>query len=325
MKIVLLSLTLLLMGCNSKVEINVGSSVELTKWNETENTKGLIKYIKDSATEGHENYVPPIDRIAVFDNDGTLWSEQPFYYPVQALLDFYKEIIVIKHKKGISSVDTILKNGVHKASKKDLVFVLKTIQSGTTNEEFEQFVKLWLTTKKHKKFEKLYYKMTYAPMTELLNILKENDYEVFMVTGGETQFARVLNRISYQLPEQNIIGTTFSKKVIEEDGQMKVIRTNDDFFLNDKEGKIVSIVEKIGKVPTIAFGNSDGDFAMLKYTKLNSKYKTYAAVIRHDDEPREFLYDRETHVGKLDKVLDESSKYGIEIISMKKDFKILFE
>ena len=329
MKIFIMLLSLFLLSCNSKMEFNLDrdlvSNIDLLNWNKTDTTKGLVEYIRNSTNKDHKRFVPVVDRVAVFDNDGTLWSEQPLYYPFESLFDFYKEIIVLKLSKGSTKVNSLLDKGIDKVSKEELVFLLKFVQSGTTNEEFEAFVKLWLTTRKHKKMHRLYYKMTFSPMRELLKVLKENKYQIFMVTGGGTQYARVLNKISYNFPEQNIIGSTFSKKVVEEDGQIKVIRTSDNIFLNDKEGKIISIVERIGKVPTIAIGNSDGDFAMLKYTKLNSNYKTYAAVVRHDDESREFLYDRKTHVGRLDKVLDQSNKYNINIISMKKDFKVIFE
>ncbi len=317
--LLLVILTSLLCSCQSSRL----PKAELKYWNNTKTTQRLINYLEDVSNKNSKNFIPLEDRIAVFDNDGTLWGEFPSYVQVNALVDFYKDVTVGKYKKADPVVDKVIMNYPNVKDMNELVQALLTTQAANSNEEYIEYMSKWLDTNKHPKVNKRYIDMAYAPSVELLNLLQEFNFKVFMVTGGGTQFARVLNSKVYHLPSYQVFGSRFGKTFSEE-GKLVFKREAKMTFNNDKDGKAINILELIGKVPVFVLGNSDGDFAMAKHTALNSKYKFFIGIIHHDDEKREFSYDRNSHVGKLDKILDQASKYSIDIISMKEDFKQIY-
>lgn len=309
----------LFISCNKKSS----PKTELKYWNDTPVTKKIKTYLKDISDEKSKNFIPKSERIAVFDNDGTLWGEYPMYVQFIALLDFYKDIIVGKYNRSNALVDEVVEQFPNVKDKGKLYQALLDMQAGVTNDEYMEYMAKWLATKKHPKLKKKYTQLVYAPSVELMRTLEAFDFKVFIVTGGGTHFVRTLNNIVYDLPSYQIIGTRFGKK-FSENGKVEFQNQAKLAFLNDKENKPVGILEHIGKVPVFVLGNSDGDFAMGKYTSLNSKFKSFVGIIHHDDSAREFAYDRDSHVGKLDKVLSEGDKYFVNLISMKKDFKQIY-
>lgn len=246
------------------------------------------------------------------------------YVQFIAMADFYKDVIVGKHNKNSAIVDDVLAKFPNIKDERKLYQALFEMQAGVSNQEYMDYMKNWLKTAKHPKLNVNYTDLVYAPSVELIRTLEKFQFKVFIVTGGGVHFVRALNEVVYGLPPYQVIGTRFEKEFKVSDGKAVFENQAKLKFLNDKEGKPVGILEHIGKVPVFVLGNSDGDFAMGKYTSLSSPYKTFVGIIRHDDKEREFSYDKDSHVGKLDKILTQGKDFSINIISMKNDFKEIY-
>jgi len=277
---------------------------------------------------GSDDFVAPPERIAVFDNDGTLWSEQPMYVQAVFVFDRIKQLAPQhpewKEQKPFAS---ILKGDIEKAlagSKPALLEMMLATHAGMTTEEFEQIVSEWIATARHPQTGKLYTERVYQPMLELLDYLRANGFKTFIVSGGGIEFMRSWAEQVYGIPPEQVIGSSIKTEYQLRDGKPVIARLPELDFVDDKEGKPLAINLHIGRRPIAAFGNSDGDFQMLEWTTAGTG-KRLAVYIHHDDAEREVAYDRNSHIGRLNRGLDEAPKRGWTVVSMKNDWKTLFK
>jgi phosphoserine phosphatase len=299
----------------------------LPSWNDGKAKQSIITFVERVTTEGSPDYVVPAERIATFDNDGTLWCEQPMYVQAFFVLDRIKQMAPQhpewKDKEPFASVlkgdmKSALAGGEHA-----VVALMAAAHSGMTTDEFEKSVTDWITTTRHPKTGKLFTEMAFQPMLELLTYLRANGFKTFIVSGGGIEFMRPwAERVYGILPEQ-VVGTSGGLKFEMRDGLPVILKTPELVLNDDKEGKPVGIQRHIGRRPIAAFGNSDGDLQMLQYTAAGSGPR-FCLYIHHTDAEREYAYDRESHVGRLDKGLDEAAAKGWTVVSMKDDWKTIF-
>jgi hypothetical protein len=271
--------------------------------------------------------VPPPERIAAFDNDGTLWSEQPMYFQLFFALDRVKEMAPQhpewKNKEPFAS---LLKGDVEAAlagGDKAILEIVMATHAGMTTTEFEKIVKDWIATARHPRTKRRYTEMIYQPMLELLAYLRANDFKTFIVSGGGIEFMRPWTEAVYGIPPEQVVGSSIKTQFeMRSDGPV-LVRLPKINFIDDKEGKPVGINAHIGRRPIAAFGNSDGDLQMLQWTTAGDGAR-FALLVHHTDADREWAYDRKSHIGKLDKALDEANAKGWTVVDMKKDWKVLF-
>jgi phosphoserine phosphatase len=299
----------------------------LSSWNEGATKQAIVAFVRAVTEKGGKDYVPPAERIAVFDNDGTLWAEQPMYFQLAFALDRVKALAP-KHPEWktkepfASLVKGDLKNALAGGEKAMLEIVMAT-HAGMTTEEFEKIVRDWIATAKHPKTGRLYREMTYQPMVELLRYLRANGFKTYIVSGGGIEFMRPWVGQAYGIPPEQVIGSTIRTKFEMRDGKPVITRLPEIDFIDDKEGKPVAINKFIGRRPIAAFGNSDGDLQMLQYTAAGAG-RRFMLIVHHDDGEREFAYDRQSHIGRLDKAWDEAKAKGWAVVSMKRDWKRIF-
>lgn len=298
----------------------------LPSWTNTGPKQAITAFVEKVAHAGNADFIPPAERIAVFDNDGTLWSEQPMYF--QAFFIFDRIMALApqhpewKDKEPFASV---LKGDVKAAlagGEKALLEMAMATHAGTTTDEFEKIVTGWITTAKHPKTGKLYTEMVYQPMLELLAYLRAKGFKTFIVSGGGIEFMRPWAEKVYGIPPEQVIGSSIRTKYEIRDGKPVLARLPELDFIDDKAGKPVGIQQHIGRRPVMAFGNSDGDFQMLEWT-TSGKGPRFGLIVHHDDADREWAYDRESHIGRLDKALDAAPEKGWIIASMRNDWKTI--
>jgi phosphoserine phosphatase len=300
---------------------------DLPSWNDGAAKQSIVDFVTAVTTEGGPDYVAPTDRIATFDNDGCLWSEQPMYVQLAFALDRVKAMAPDHPEwsdtepfKSVLAGDL---KGVMAGGEHGLVEILAATHAGMTTDEFATIASDWIATAKHPKTGKLYTQMVYQPMLELLAYLRANGFETFIVSGGGTEFMRPWTEKVYGIPPQNVVGSSIKTKYEVVDGKPVINRLAAIDFVDDKEGKPLGINSHIGKRPIAAFGNSDGDFQMLQWTTAGNG-KRFGLIVHHDDAEREVAYDRDSHIGQLDKGLDEGPKLGWTIVSMKDDWKQIY-
>jgi hypothetical protein len=298
----------------------------LPSWNDTSPKKAIITFVEKVTKEGSSDFVPTAERIAVFDNDGTLWSEQPMYFQAFFIFDRIKALAP-QHPEWAEKEPfaSVLKGDFKSAlagGEKALLEMAMATHAGMTTGEFEKIVSDWITTAKHPKTGKPYTEMVYQPMLEVLTYLRANGFKTFIVSGGGIEFMRPWAEKVYGVPPEQVIGSSIRTKYEVVDGKPAIIRLPELNFIDDKAGKPVGIQQHIGRRPLMAFGNSDGDFQMLEWT-TSGRNPGFALIVHHDDAEREFAYDRESHVGMLSKGLDEGPKRGWTIVSMKDDWKVI--
>lgn len=296
----------------------------LPSWNEGTSKSNILKYVKQSTESQSPQFIPVKDRIAVFDNDGTLWSERPVYFQLYFAMDRAK-ILAPKYPewKTTEPFKSVLANdmaGVLKSGEHGLLEIVNATHSGMDVETFQSMVKEWLKVSKHPTMDRPYTDLIYQPMMELIKYLEANDFKVYIVSGGGIDFMRSFVPQMYGIPEEHIIGS--NGKVHYENGN--IIKDDEINFIDDKETKPVAIYYTIGKRPVAAFGNSDGDFAMMLYTEANKHHKTLQLYVHHTDDKREFAYDRKSHIGKLNKGLDYAKANGWTIVDMKNDWNVIY-
>ncbi len=303
------------------------NSDPLPSWNEGATKQSIIDFVNGITDENSPNFVKPEDRIATFDNDGTLWSEQPYYFQLAFALDKVKAMAPDHPEwkeqqpfKAIIENDmkTILESGTE-----GLMEIVMTSHTGMTTTEFEQIVKEWINNARHPKTNKLYKEMVYQPMLELLDYLRANGFKTYIVSGGGIEFMRPWTEEGYGIPSEQVIGSTIKTKFEIVDGKPVLVRLPELDFLDDKEGKPIAINKFIGKRPIASFGNSDGDIQMLQWTAAGAG-KRFMLLVHHTDAEREWAYDRESHIEKLDKGLDEAIAKGWVVVDMKNDWKIIY-
>ena len=296
----------------------------LASWNDGKSKREILNYVNTVTDPKSPDFIPLEDRIATFDNDGTLWSEQPMYFQlffamdrVKALAPQYPEWKTTHPFKAVLENDmkSVMKSGEH-----GLLQIVNATHSGMDVETFQEEVKAWLKTAKHHTLNRPYTDLIYQPMMELIQYLEANDFKVYIVSGGGIDFMRAFVPEKYGIPQENIIGS--SGKVHYKEG--KIIKDAAIYFIDDKETKPLAIYRNIGKRPVVAFGNSDGDFAMMKYTEANKKFKTLQLYVHHTDDKREVAYDRKSHIGKLDKGLDYGLKNNWTIVDMKNEWRVVY-
>ncbi|PHS36776.1 MAG: haloacid dehalogenase [Sulfurovum sp.] len=296
----------------------------LPSWNEGISKQSIINYVTAVTKENTADFIPVKDRIAVFDNDGTLWAEQPAYFQLFFAMDMVKKH-VSEHPewKTTEPFKSVLANdikGVMKSVEKGLISLVNATHSNMDVETFQEEVRTWLKTAKHPTKNRPYDKLIYQPMMEVIQYLEANDFKVYIVSGGGIDFMRAFVPEVYGIPQEHIIGSKGEVKY--ENG--KIIKLPEIHFIDDKETKPVAINYHIGKRPVAAFGNSDGDFAMMEYTEANDKHKTLQLYVHHTDDKREWKYDRDSHIGKLDKGLDYARDNNWTIVDMKQEWKVIF-
>jgi hypothetical protein len=299
----------------------------LPSWNEGSTKKSIVDFVDEVTNEASSNYVNPNDRIATFDNDGTLWSEQPYYFQFQFALDRVKEMAADHpewndnplFKTAIENdMNTVMKSGM-----KGLMEIIMTTHAGMTTAEFEQSVTDWINTAKHPKTNKRYTDMVFQPMLELLDYLRANGFKIYIVSGGGLEFMRPWTEEVYGIPPEQVIGSSIKAKFELREGTPVLVKLPELDFFDDKEGKPVAIHKFIGKKPVFACGNSDGDLQMMQWAASNT-YKSFMLYLHHTDAEREWAYDRESHIGRLDKGLDEAIEQGWTIIDMKRDWNSIY-
>jgi hypothetical protein len=295
----------------------------LNSWNEGHGKTTIINFVKEITDKSNPNYIEPSDRVAVFDNDGTLWSEQPYYFQLQFALDRVKALSKDHPEmKKNPLFKAVLDNDIKKVlsfGEHGLLELVMATHSGMTTKEFEQTVIDWINTARHPKSNKLFKEMIFQPMLELLDYLRENRFKTYIVSGGGIDFMRPWTEEVYGIPSEQVIGSSGKVKFEMIDGKPVLIKLPELNFIDDKEGKPVGIHQYIGKRPIAAFGNSDGDLQMLQWTAAGDK-KSLMVYIHHTDNDREWAYDRESHIGSLNKGLDEAREKGWVIVDMKNDW-----
>ena len=299
----------------------------LPSWNDTAPKKAVVAFVERVTKPGSPDFVAPAERIATFDNDGTLWAEQPMYFQFQFAIDRVKALAPEhpewKEKEPFASVlkgdlKAVLAGGEHA-----LLEIVMSTHSGTTPEEFDAVVRDWIATAKHAKTGRLHSSMVYAPMLELLAYLRANGFKTFIVSGGGVEFMRAFAEEVYGIPPEQVIGSSGKQKLEVRDGKPVLLKLPEVDFVDDKEGKPLAIQKFIGRRPVMAFGNSDGDLPMLQWTAAGAGPR-FCLFVRHTDAEREWAYDRESPIGRLDAGLDEAAAKGWTVVDMKSDWRVVF-
>lgn len=297
----------------------------LPSWSEGTIKKNIIEFAEAVSDQSNSSYVPPADRIATFDNDGTLWVEQPLYTQFIFSIARFKELAV-KHPEWNKDpkLGPILKKDTKDYSQEDMLTVFAIANSHVTVDEFMNIAKDWLATAENPRFKHHYTDLVYQPMLEVLNYLRDKGFTIYIVTGGGQEFVRVFAPQKYSVPVERVIGTAGVTQYSYNNGEPELMKLPTLLFLNDKAGKPAAINLFIGKKPIIAFGNSDGDREMLEWTQ-SSKGKHLMLLVHHDDAEREYAYDTKSKVGTFSESLfTQAAKNHWQVISMKKDWKVIF-
>lgn len=299
----------------------------LPSWNAGQTKQAIVAFVKTVTDKKGSGYVPFAERIAVFDNDGTLWAEQPFYFQGLFVFDRVRELAPQHPEwKTQQPFKAVLENDMKAlagSGEKGLLELVMATHAGMTTDEFEQTVKGWLASAKHPKFKRPYTDLVYQPMLELLTFLRANGFKTYIVSGGGIEFMRTFAERVYGIPPEQVIGSSIKTKFELRDGKPVLLRLPEVDFIDDKAGKPVGINKFIGRRPIAAFGNSDGDLQMLQWTAAGTGPR-FELIVHHDDAGREYAYDRESPVGRLANALDESIQRGWTVVSMKHDWKKVF-
>lgn len=331
--LIVLAISIAFVSCNENQDktanpegIAAAQKDMLPSWNDTDNKKAIIDFV-NVVTEKGPDFVPASDRIAVFDNDGTLWAEQPMYFQlffaidrVKAMADDHPEWKEQQPFKALLENDmkTFLSFGEH-----GILEVVMASHAGMTVSQFDKIVKDWIKTARHPRFDRPYTELVYQPMLELLDYLRANEFKVFIVSGGGIEFMRPWTEEVYGIPKDQVVGSSIKTKYDYNNGKPLIRRLPELNFIDDKEGKPEGINQHIGKKPIFAGGNSDGDLEMLRWTDSNS-YPSFQLYIHHTDGDREWAYDRESSIGRFDKGLDEGREKDWTIVDMKNEWKAVF-
>ncbi len=299
----------------------------LASWNDVASKRAILDFVKKVASEGSPDFVPVAERIAVFDNDGTLWSEQPMYFQLAFALDRVKALAP-KHPewKTTQPFKGVLESDMKAAlagGERSLMVIMAATHAGMTTDEFSAAVTDWLATSQHPRFKRPYSDLVFQPMLEVLDHLRANGFKTYIVSGGGVEMIRAFAERVYGIPPEQVIGSRIKMEYREYGGHPVIARLPSVDFIDDKAGKPVGIEQVIGRRPIMAFGNSDGDFQMLEWT-TTGKGPRFALIVHHTDADREWAYDRTSHIGQLVRGLDEGPKRGWIIADMKADWKVIY-
>ncbi len=299
----------------------------LPSWNDGAAKQSIVKFVDGVTREGSPDFVPVAERIAVFDNDGTLWAEQPIYAQVYFIMDRVKALAPQHPEwKTQEPFAAVLKGdprGITAGGEAGVAELLVATHSGMTTDEFSRLVSEWIATAKHPKTRRPFTAMVYQPMLELLGYLRASGFKTFIVSGGGIEFMRPWTEEVYGIPPEQVIGSTGGLQFEMKDGNPALIKLPKVVLNDDKEGKPVGIQRHIGRRPIAAFGNSDGDLQMLQWSCTGDGAR-FCLYDHHTDAEREWAYDRDSHIGRLDKGLDEAKSEGWTVVDMKKDWRRIF-
>lgn len=306
----------------------LAQSDPLPSWNDTAPKKAIVAFVEKVTKEGTPDFVPELERIAVFDNDGTLWVEHPMYTQLAFVLDRVKTLAPEhpewKDQQPFKAVLEGDMKTVAASGEKGLMELLMVTHAGMNNDEFQAIVTDWIAKARDPRFKKPYTELVYQPMLELLSYLRDNGFKTFIVSGGGIEFMRPWTEQVYGVPPEQVVGSSIKTKFILRDGIPTLMRLPEVNFVDDKAGKPVGINEHIGRRPIAAFGNSDGDLQMLQWTTLGGSTPRFGLIVHHTDAEREYAYDRDTEFGKLDEALDVAPINGWAVVDMKNDWKQIF-
>ena len=299
----------------------------LPSWNEGPSKESILRFVEAVTSEGSAEFVPPLDRIAVFDNDGTLWSEKPFYFQLIFALDRVKALAAQhpewQEQQPFKSVLADDMEGFLAGGLKAILDILVVTHGGNTSDEFEQIVLDWIASARHPRTGRLYTEMIYRPMLELLDHLRANGFRTYVVSGGGIEFMRAWVEDVYGIPPEQVIGSSIETRFEMREGGPVLVRIPKVDFVDDHEGKPVGIHKFIGRRPILAFGNSDGDHQMLQWTAAGDGLR-FMGLVHHTDAKREWAYDRESMVGRLDKALDEARAKGWTVVDMAREWRVVY-
>ena len=299
----------------------------LPSWNDTAPRQAILSFVQAVTTEGSPDFVPPSERVAVFDNDGTLWVESPIYTQLVFAMDRVRALAP-DHPEWAETqpFQAVLENDLAALSatgEKGLIELIMATHAGMSTEAFEAVVTEWMATARDGRFKRPYSELVYQPMLELLAYLRANGFETFIVSGGGIEFMRPWTEAVYGIPPQNVIGSSIKTELQMIDGKPVLMRRPEVDFIDDKAGKPVGINAHIGRRPIAAFGNSDGDYEMLEWV-TKAEGRRLGMIVHHTDAAREYAYDRDSHVGRLAKGLDDAPAQGWTIIDMAADWGRVF-
>jgi len=299
----------------------------LPSWNDGPAKQAILDFVKATTDQASPKFVPPAERIAVFDNDGTLWVEHPMYTQLAFALDRVKALAP-KHSEWREKppFKDVLDNNLPAlaaSGKRGLMELIMATHAGMTTQEFEKTVQDWLATARHPRFKRPYTELVYQPMLELLSYLRANGFKTFIVSGGGIEFMRPWTGKIYGVPPEQVVGSSIKTKYELQEGKPVIVRLPELDFIDDKAGKPVGINKFIGRRPLAAFGNSDGDLEMLQWTAAGSGAQLML-LVHHTDAKREYAYDRQAHFGRLNKALDDARQQGWVVVDMQKDWQRIF-
>jgi phosphoglycolate phosphatase-like HAD superfamily hydrolase len=299
----------------------------LASWNDTAPRQAIVAFVERVTRDGSPDFVRQAERIAVFDNDGTLWSEKPLPFQLAFAIDQVKAMAP-KHPewKTAEPFASLLKGdtkGALASGEKGVLKILAATHSGMTTEEFEKSVRGWIGSAKHPKTGRRYTEMVYQPMLELLDYLRASGFKTFIVSGGGVEFMRAFAEETYGIPPEQVVGSAGKMKLASRGGKPVLLKMPEVDLIDDKEGKPVGIQSRIGRRPIAAFGNSDGDLQMLQWTVAGEGAR-FALFVHHDDAGREFAYDRADKLQKFSKGWDQAVAKGWTVVSMKRDWKTIY-
>jgi phosphoserine phosphatase len=302
--------------------------VALESWNEGVAKSAIVDFVARVTKEGGAQYLPPAERVAVFDNDGTLWCEQPIQAQIFFLIDRARQLAAkdpaLKERAAFRALleqdfGALLANG-----KRGAMELFAATHAGMSEDEFEAIARSWFASAKHPKFGRPFKQCTYRPQVELLGYLRNNGFTTYIVSGGGVDFMRAFAEGAYGIARERVIGSSMKLRFEVKDGRPLLLKLPELGSFDDREVKVENIGLHIGRRPILAFGNSDGDLAMMRYTKGGAGPRL-ALLLHHDDAEREFAYDREFKLSPLAEALDKAAEYGITVVSVKRDWKVVFD
>jgi haloacid dehalogenase-like hydrolase len=300
----------------------------LPSWRDGAAKSAIVDFVEAVTTEGVADFVAPAERIAVFDNDGTLWVEQPYYTQLAFALDRIRTLAPEHPEwRAQQPFKAVLENdleALEAAGIEGMVELVMASHAGMTTDQFATIVSDWIATARHARFDRPYTELVYQPMLELLEYLRANGFKTYIVSGGGIEFMRPWSERVYGVPPQQVIGSSIKTAFELRDGEPVLVRAPEIDFIDDKAGKPVGIHKFVGRRPIAAFGNSDGDLQMLQWTTAGGG-RRLGLIVHHDDAEREYAYDRDSHVGHLDEALGQAEARGWVVISMKRDWRTVFE
>lgn len=322
-------LTLLVFSLSAKITLILAATAPdpLPSWHEGKAKDSIIQFVELVTEEGSPDFVPASERIATFDNDGTLWSEQPAYFQLFFAIERIKALAP-QHPQWEQQEPfaSLLKDNLKAAlagGEHAILEIIMASHAGMSTDEFSEIVLDWANTAKHPNSKQLFTEMVYQPMLEVLNYLRANDFKTFIVSGGGIEFMRPWAEKVYGIPPEQVVGSSIKTEFKLQDGVPRIERLAEINFIDDEAGKPVGINRHIGRRPIAAFGNSDGDLQMLQWTAAGDGPR-FALYVHHTDAEREWAYDRDSSIGHFDVGLNEAMEKGWTIVDMKQDWKVIY-